>query len=321
MSDQHRFAHSDRAMPPLLFHCPAMRDLAKRIAETGSVELGAIDWRRFEDSSPDIVIRGGRERIKGRDVALLASFATADDIFRQLAVAYAIPRYSARSFTFVLPYFLMGTNERVDVPGRVVTAKTLARMLSAIPGCHGSGPARILTYDIHALPEQFFFGDDVVPDLVSAIPLLRRQLETFKPEDKIAIAFPDDGAYKRFGKMFPDYPQIICRKNRQGDRRTVSIVDGNPRGRHVVIVDDLVKTGGTLLECAAAVRRGRAKHVSASVTHAVFPKQSWRRFIKAGFEYFWITDSCPQTVRAITDRGPFENLTLAGSIAAELNGG
>ena len=97
-------------------------------------------------------------------------------------------------------------------------------------------------------------------------------------------------------------------------------------GKHVVIVDDLVQSGGTLIECHKVLADMGATKVSAYVTHGVFPNRSFEKFQKAseeggassGFTHFFLTDSCPQTVAAIGNRPPFEILSLSGSIAASL---
>lgn len=299
-----------------LFSCPQMRELALAVAATrkNRVRYGAIEWKKFEDGFPNLMIRDVAG-IVGEDVAFLACFDTPAEIFRQLAVIHALPRYGARSLTVLLPYFPTGTMERVNREGEIATAMTLARLLSATPLSSGRGPARIVIWDIHALAERFYFGDSVIPVLQSGMPLLRAQLKAFDASEKISVAFPDEGAYKRFGADLADFPQIICGKTRIGDQRIVKIREGRARLRHVVIVDDLVKTGGTLLECKKALDRAGAKHVSAYVTHAVFPKRSWENFLRAGFDRFWITDSCPKTAALLHEREPFEALSLANSIA------
>lgn len=82
-------------------------------------------------------------------------------------------------------------------------------------------------------------------------------------------AFPDDGAAKRFGSMFKGlgYEIVTCGKTRDGEKRVVTIQDGNTKGKHVVIVDDLVQTGGTLFECGVALKNAGALSVSAFVAH------------------------------------------------------
>ncbi|MBA0702665.1 hypothetical protein Goari_020703, partial [Gossypium aridum] len=172
--------------------------------------------------------------------------------------------------------------------------------------------------------ERFYFGDHVLPLFETGIPLLKQRLHQLSDADKIVVAFPDDGAWKRFHKLLDHFPTVICTKVREGDKRIVQLKEGNPTGCHVVIVDDLVQSGGTLIECQKVLFDNGAAKVSAYVTHGVFPKRSWERFTQKnnrsekGFAYFWITDSCPQTVKAVENTAPFEVLSLAGSIADAL---
>lgn len=210
----------------------------------------------------------------------------------------------------------------MEEEGDVATAFTMARILSNIPISRG-GPTSVVIYDIHALQERFYFGDNVLPLFETGIPLLKQRLHQLPDADDVVIAFPDDGAWKRFHKLLDRYPMVICTKVREEDKRIVRIKEGSPAGRHVVIVDDLVQSGGTLIECQKVLAAHGAAKVSAYVTHGVFPKQSWKRFLhknglETAFSYFWITDSCPHTVKAITDKAPFEVLSLAGSIADAL---
>ena len=181
------------------------------------------------------------------------------------------------SFTLVLPYFPTGTAERVEAEGDVATAVTLARILSNIPLSRG-GPTSVVIFDIHALQERFYFGDTVLPLFESGIPLLRARLAALPDRDQVTIAYPDEGAWKRFHYQFGDYPEIICTKVRDGAKRIVRLKEGAPRGRHVVIVDDLVQSGGTLLECGKLLALTGASAVSAYATHGVFPQRSFEKF-------------------------------------------
>ena len=255
--------------------------------------------------------------VEEKIAVFLASLDEPGEIFRQLSVIFEIPRLVARSLTVLLPFFPVGTMERVDREGQVATASALARIISLTPFTL-SGPTQLVIFDIHALQERFYFTDAVIPRLETAIPLLRERL---RDDPGAAIAFPDEGAQKRFGGMFPDRHIILCHKTRQGDNREVTIREGDPNGRHVVIVDDLVMTGGTLLQSAEALRASGASQVSAYVTHGVFPDQTWTRFSDAGFHRFWLTDSCPKTVDVVQGRNPFEVLSLGDMIAGLLDDG
>lgn len=291
----------------IVLSCPQMQPLAAAMAAAGGrFSPGEVAWGSFPDGYPRLkIIDSGA--LRGRDVVFLASFDTPGEIFRQLSVLYEIPRYAVRTFKVVLPYYPTGTMERVEEEGQIATAASLARMLSLIPMTM-SGPAQILVYDIHALQERFYFSDQVIPRLETAVPLLRARLAAL-PE--AAVAFPDEGAVKRFGRMLSDHPQIVCRKVRKDGGREVKVEEGDPAGRHVVILDDLVQSGGTLLSCAAALRRAGAEAISVFVSHGVFPGESWRAFESAGIHRFWLTDSCPATAAAVSGREPFEVLSLA----------
>ncbi|XP_032232803.1 ribose-phosphate pyrophosphokinase 4 isoform X2 [Nematostella vectensis] len=252
--------------PTTLFYHESMEALAHSIAETCSekniltrdskndsshyiqcVEMKTIHWDKFLDGWPNLFIDNVKQDCAGRDVIFLGSFHSPQVVFEQLSVIYKIPRSLARSFTFILPYFPTGTMEREETEGQVATAKTLATLLSATP-LTARGPTQIVIFDIHALQERFYFGDFVIPRLESAIPLLLRVLSNF--QEKVNIAFPDEGAYKRFHTMFQAFPNITCIKIRDGDKRIVKVKEGEPKGSHVIIVDDLVMTGGTLIMCA-----------------------------------------------------------------------
>ncbi|KAK4487138.1 hypothetical protein RD792_006453 [Penstemon davidsonii] len=324
----------------MLFYCGEAEELARNVAaQSDLIQLQSINWRytnlflgkltsfsvktrSFDDGFPNLFINNAHD-IRGQHVAFLASFSSTGVIFEHLSVIYALPMLFAASFTVVLPFFPTGSFERIEEEGDVATAFTLARMLSNIPISRG-GPTSLVVYDIHALQERFYFSDTVLPLFETGIPLLKQRLHQLPESDKIIVAFPDDGAWKRFHKLLDHFPMVICNKVREGDKRIVRIKEGEPAGCHVVIVDDLVQSGGTLIECQKVLAAHGAAKVSAYVTHGVFPKKSWERFvhksedIEKAFTHFWITDSCPVTVSAIADKAPFEVLSLAGSIANAL---
>lgn len=295
-----------------LFSCPAMAEMADRIQALcpGDIALETIIWESFRDGFPNLKIENAAN-LRNQHVAFLATLTEPAEMFAQLAIIFELPRYAVRSFKLILPYYPTGTMERVEEEGQIATAATLARLLSDIP-LTMSGPAQIVIYDIHALQERFYFSNRVIPRLESAVPLLKNSLQD---RHDAAIAFPDEGAWKRFSRMFPEYPQIICLKARHGDRRGVAIKEGDPHGRHVVIVDDLIMSGGTLIECKNALLAAGAARVSAFAAHGVFPQQSWKRLENEGFNTVWITDSCPAQALQVRDRPPFQVLSLDADIA------
>ncbi len=303
-------------MEKILLYHSSMIELAERIAHSPSIILGKIDWSFFEDEFPSTAILN-IERIRGADVSFLASFEKFDLILEQLFVMRALPRYGVSRLRIILPYF-PGTMDRVDCEGQIATAKSLAREVESMPFCRDGGPAELVVFDIHSLQERFYFNDNVIPHLMSGIHLLRKRIQSM---ENIAIAFPDEGAWKRFGTKFPEYPHLVCQKVRNGDQRVVTLKEGEPRGQHVIIVDDLIKTGNTVLECRNVLKAAGATAVSVYATHGVFPQASWKKFVDEGFANVWITDSCPATMRMVRNIKPFEILSLANDLAATVISG
>jgi phosphoribosylpyrophosphate synthetase len=159
--------------------------------------------------------------------------------------------------------------------------------------------------------------------LRSCVGLLRDRLLLRPDAGQLAIAWPDDGAAKRFSKHFyrgsePVFPVIICQKRRKGgEKRVVQVAEGDAEGKVVCIVDDLVQSGNTLLECARALLSEGAVGVIAYVTHAVFPHDSYAKFLEPDcpISKFYITDTIPETAAKLHGRGPFEVLSIAPVVA------
>jgi phosphoribosylpyrophosphate synthetase len=215
-------------------------------------------------------------KVAGTHVLFLASLISNDATLSQFSVLIVLLQSFIKSLTIVLPFYPVGTNERVDMEGKVATANTYAMLFSSLPSC--GKPVRLMIYDIHALQERFYFHGSIIPSLHSALPLLIPRLEA---RNITSVAFPDDGAAKRFGHFFRrlGYDIIVCGKVRVGTKRIVTIQDGDPTGRRVVIIDDLAQTGGTLYEAGLQLKRHGAYEVYAYVTHGVFPGESWKRFL------------------------------------------
>jgi ribose-phosphate pyrophosphokinase len=281
-------------------------------------------WNKFNDGTDNIEIGGfyPQNVISGEHVLFIACFHSNDATLSQFQVMICLLQSFIQSLTVVLPYYPVGTMERVVREGQVATAATFAHMFSSLPNC--GRPTRLMVYDLHTLQNRFYLHGNAVASLQTAIPLLKRRLKT---TDINCVAFPDDGAAKRFGAYFEnmDMEIIVCGKTRGiGDVRSVVIKDGHAKNRHIVIVDDLVQTGGTLYETGKVLKEAGATTVNAFVSHAVFPKESWRRFNKGGdrncFDKFWVTDSIPTVTRQLpVEDGVFEVLEMTESIVNDLD--
>jgi ribose-phosphate pyrophosphokinase len=303
----------------LLFYAPEMASLAQEMfGSSDKIILGKCNFDEFPDKWPKLFIEG-HHLIKQNSCCFLASFHSPEVMFAQLSAIYEIAKYRARNYKIIVPYFPTGTMDRISKPGEIATAMSLARMLNATPLC-ATGPPTIQILDIHALQEKFYFSDNVLVELKSAVWLLIEEIGKIKanrPEETIAIAFPDDGAAKRFKSKFGEIEHIIFEKRRVGNQRIVRVVSGVPKGKHVLIIDDLIQTGGTILECVKVIKECGASRVSAYVTHGVFPNESFLKFFpdqKTGeclLETFYITNTIPTVSKRLENQPPFRILSVA----------
>jgi len=305
----------------------ACEPMARRMAEKypDRFIFHPTTWAKFPDGTDNIEIGGfanPRNVISGEKVLFLGSFHSNDTTLSQFQVMICLLQSFIESLTVVLPFSPVGTMERVTREGQVATAATYAHMFSSLPNC--GRPTRLMVYDLHTLQNRFYLHGNSVASLHTAIPLLKEKIE----ETGInCVAFPDDGAAKRFSAMFQDMDLeiIVCGKTRgEGDSRTVTIQDGNADGKQIVIVDDLVQTGGTLYETGKVLKDAGASSVNAFVTHGVFPNESWKRFNKGGdracFDKFWVTNSIPTVTDNLPESdGIFEVLDLLELIINDLD--
>lgn len=296
----------------ILFSCVQMANIAAEMCLLHGgktlLEAGEIDWSHFPDGTPNFTVKDS-DRLKDRDVAFLACFDSMGSAMEQLmTIASLTRRHALHSIKVFLPYYPTGTKDRWEKPGEVVTSLELARMMQFIPR-PDAGRVELVIYDIHALQEESFFPDNVRVNLQSAVPML---IEHLNGLEKIAIAFPDEGAGKRFKQYFAGYPLIYCEKRRgEKGERTVWIREGKPEGMHVFVVDDLIQTGGTVVGAKEALMEVGAAEVSLFATHGIFPGDSVKKIAAAGFSEVWISDSCPQTVEAVKGVKPFKIVSLA----------
>ncbi|VEU39616.1 unnamed protein product [Pseudo-nitzschia multistriata] len=305
----------------------ACEPLAMRMAEKypDRFHFHPTTWAKFPDGTDNIEIGGfsnPRNVVSGEKVLFLGSFHSNDTTLSQFQVMICLLQSFIESLTVVLPFSPVGTMERVTNEGQVATAATYAHMFSSLPNC--GRPTRLMVYDLHTLQNRFYLHGNSVASLHTAIPLLKEKIEATGIN---CVAFPDDGAAKRFSGMFLDMDLeiIVCGKTRgEGDARSVTIQDGNADGKHIVIVDDLVQTGGTLYETGRVLEEAGAASVNAFVTHGVFPNESWKRFNKGGdracFEKFWVTNSIPTVTNDLPEEdGIFEVLDLLDLIIDDLD--
>lgn len=317
--------YSQSQLPIIVLYHHTMETMARNLeaAYPFEFQLMPISWNRFPDGYYNIHFPSPTE-LQNRKVLFIGNMANPDQLLEQLSVLIVLPRQLIESLHIFFPYFGPGTMERIGQPGTLATADTLANFMSRCFPMTAQGPPVIHILDLHAEVARFYFKDQVIMNPLSAIPMVLKRV--FEKEPGTVICFPDEGSYKRFRHHLASKTSIVvCQKIRVGDTRRVHIIDSidfdfktDPLD-HVLIVDDLVQTGGTLDECRKALISIGAKKVSAFVTHAVFPNRSYRAFLpngsKAGFDSFFLTDSNPEVTDQLKHLNPFEVIPLMPSLA------
>jgi ribose-phosphate pyrophosphokinase len=213
--------------------------------------------------------------VRGEDVILIGSTHTSQATLELYDLACAIAKYGARSLTLIVPYFGCSTMERATHEGDVVRAKTRARLLSSIPQTAVGN--RILLLDLHSEGIPHYFEGDLTATHVYAKPVIhehvRKVAKTFAMSDTI-LASTDAGRAKWVESLANDLrlsAAFIIKKRLSGSETRVAAVGGaDVKGKLVILYDDMIRSGGSLLSAARAYRDAGAAEVTAVATHGVF---------------------------------------------------
>ena len=204
----------------------------------------------------------------------------------------AAKRASARHITAVIPYFGWARQDRKDKPRVPIGAKLIAKLLET------AGATRIITMDLHADQIQGFFEKPV--DHLYASTIFIPYIQSLNL-DGLTIASPDMGGSKRAYaySRFLESNVVICYKQ----RKKANVIDhmeliGDVKDKNVIIVDDLIDTGGTLTKAADLMIERGAKSVRAICTHALLSGDAYQRIEKSQLEELIVTDSIPQTKKS-----------------------
>ena len=259
--------------------------LAEKIAEAYGRPLGESTLQRFSDG--EISPYFG-ESVRGADVFLIQStFPPSDNFLELLLMIDAAKRASAKYVTAVVPYFGYARQDRKDKPRVSIAAKLMANLLSA------AGADRIMTCDLHADQIQGFF--DIPLDHLDGTSIFVPYLKSIQLPDLI-FASPDVGGVKRtraFAKFF-NAELVVCDKHRQRANEVASMrLIGDVTGKDVVLVDDLIDTGGTMCKAAALLKEKGANSVRAVVTHPILSGNAYENIENSVLEELVVTDTIP----------------------------
>lgn len=300
----------------LLFSTPSYDPLADGIA-VGAFERAAIDVKRFPDGERHLQLQ---RSVEGRDVVLVGGTGSDEDTLLVYDLASTLVGAGAERLTIVIPYFGYSTMERATAYGEVVTAKTRARLLSSIPPAPGGN--RILLVDPHSDGLPFYFEGSVRTTNVRTSEVIREAVRRIGG-DEFTVASADVGGTKRVHALARelDRPAGFVLKHRiSGDRTEIVAALADPvRRRRVVIVDDMIRTGGSLIDAARAYRAAGAASIAAVATHGVLPDGALDRLQNSGlFTGIVCTDSHPSATR---QAGTFLSIEPLAPLLARVLGG
>ena len=273
----------------MIFSTRAYAPLAAEVARQARAPLGETDTRLFADGERYLRLRTDPA---GRDVVILGGTISDFDALELYDLASGAVEGGAHSLTLAVPYFGYGTMERAVRPREVVTAKTRARLLSSIPAA-GSG-SRVLLLDLHSEGIPYYFEGALRPVQLSARPVL---LEAIRGLGAEVVACTDAGRAKWVERFANDLgvPPAFVFKRRRGEATEVTAVSAQVAGKRVVVYDDLIRSGGSLINAARAYRDAGAASLAAVATHAVLPGDALDRIRGSGlFDALVVTDSHPR---------------------------
>lgn len=268
-----------------LFSGTNSRYLADEIADFYGQPLGKIDVLRFSDGEmqPEI-----KESVRGSFVFIIQNTnAPGDNLLELLMMIDAAKRASADYIAAVIPYFGYARQDRKDRPRVGIGAKLVADLLQA------AGAHRIMTMDLHAGQIQGFF--DIPVDHLNSSAVFIPYIQKHK-WNNLCFASPDVGSVKR-ARIYAQHfnaDMVICDKYRKRANEVAEMtLIGSVEGKDVVLVDDMIDTGGTLCNAAKIIMEKGAKSVRALCTHAVLSGKAYENIENSMLSELIVTNSLP----------------------------
>ena len=288
--------------------CNSNRPLAEAVAAALNLPLTRASVRRFADMEVFVEIH---ENIRGEDVFIVqsTSYPANDNLMELLITIDALRRASARRITAVIPYFGYARQDRKSGSRTPISAKLVANLITE------AGAQRVLTMDLHAGQIQGFF--DIPVDNMQAAPLFSRDIQERYAGRNVMIVSPDVGGVVRARaiatRLGCDLAIIDKRRQAAGVSEVMHVI-GEVEGRDCIIVDDIVDSGGTLVNAARALIENGAKSASVYVTHGVLSGGAVARVASSPIEMMMMTDSILAT-EAVRLASNVKQLTIASLIA------
>jgi len=270
----------------VIFSGNANKKLAIKICKCLDVKPGRMAVSRFSDGEIKVKIQ---ENVRGKDVFIIQPTCPPvnENLMELLIILDALRRASADRITAVIPYFGYARQDRKDQPRVPITAKLVANILD------GAGANRILTLDLHAGQIQGFF--DIPLDHLYGINVFLDYFRRIKLNN-LAIVSPDVGGIKMaraYAKRFRASLAIVDKRRNSPDSTEVMHILGEVKGKNVILVDDIIATGSSLLEAAKAIKNAGAEKIFGAITHGILSQNAVGKIDSSPINSLIVTDSIP----------------------------
>jgi ribose-phosphate pyrophosphokinase len=266
-------------MKKILFHIKGYEYLAEKVLahnlfEAGRVEVGLFsDGERYQRILTDV---------ENRDVILLGG--TVDDAatMELYDLASSLVSYGANSLSLVVPYFGYSIMERAVMPGEVVTAKTRARLFSAIP--RGNKGNKIYLFDLHTEGLPHYFEHELYPVHVYCKDIIMQAARHYGGEDFV-MASTDAGRAKWVESLANDMgvnAAFILKRRLKGDHTEVSAINADVKNKTVIIYDDMIRSGSSIINAARTYKDAGAADIFVITTHGLFVNDGLQKLKACG---------------------------------------
>jgi ribose-phosphate pyrophosphokinase len=278
-----------------IFSGNANLPLAKAIVDHMGITLGDMNVNRFSNGEIRVDIN---ESVRGADCYVLSSGVDPinENLMELLIIGDALRRASARRITAVVSHYPYARQDRKARGREPITAKLVANLITT------AGFRRLLTIDLHAAQIQGFF--DVPVDHLNAGPLLAEYFKQMNLQNAVVVS-PDTGGVPRARDLAERLGvglAIIDKRRPEPNVAEVMNIIGNVEGTSAIMLDDLIDTGGTIVQGAKALLQRGATEVYAACTHAVFSGPAYQRLAESPFKEIVVTDTIPVKREKLGDR-------------------
>jgi len=266
-------------MKKLLFAIKSYEYLAEKVLACGNFEKGELEVNHFTDGERYQRIISN---IENRDVVLIGGTVNDQATLELYDLASSLVSYSANSLTLVIPYFGYSTMERAVLPGEIVTAKTRARLLSSIPKSNRGN--KVLLFDLHSEGIQYYFEHDLYPVHVYCKDIVIKAAQEYGGDDFV-MASTDAGRAKWVESLANDLgvnAAFILKRRLKGDHTEVSAINADVAGKTVIIYDDMIRSGGSIINAAKTYKEAGAGDIYVITTHGLFVNDGINKLKNSG---------------------------------------